>query len=172
MQSATPTRGNRKSLDKPEFLETARKYLISNYRAIVSSGEEADDLIGIAATKAGPLCVVASADKDMLQLPAYHFNFNKNEWKTVDIHKGNYFFYTQVITGDAADNIKGLYRVGPVKAEKILKGSSTEEELWIKCVEAYEGDVKRATENGKLLWLRRYEGEIWEPPEVLKQKED
>ena len=135
-----------------------------------SAGEEADDLISKEATKIGPKVVIASADKDMLQLAAYHFNFNKNEWKTVDAIEGLQFFYTQILTGDNADNIKGLYRVGPKKAEKILKGITEERELWNTVVKAYDGDVERVLENARLLWLRRYEGEIWQPPHQRKPK--
>jgi 5'-3' exonuclease len=163
-------KGNRKDADKPVHLVGIREYLVRKYMAICSKGEEADDLIGIEATRVGPKVVIASADKDMLQLAAYHFNFNKNEWKTVDATEGLQFFYTQILTGDTADNIKGLYRVGPVKAEKILKGITEERELWNTVVEAYDKDVDRVLENARLLWLRRYEGEIWEPPHQRKPK--
>jgi hypothetical protein len=58
----------------------------------------------------------------------------------------------------------GLYKVGPVKANKILQGCDTEEELWDAVLKAYDGDIERVVENARLLWLRRKEGEIWEPP--------
>jgi 5'-3' exonuclease len=74
------------------------------------------------------------------------------------------FFYTQILTGDRADNIGGLHGVGPVKASKILQGCETENELWDAVVKAYEGDVEHVLENARLLWLRRYEGEIWCQP--------
>jgi 5'-3' exonuclease len=164
-------KGNRKDVEKPKHLPAIRDYLIEKYSAVVSHGEEADDLIGIAATKIGNKAIVASADKDMLQIPAYHFNFNRNEWKIVDELSGITFFYTQILTGDTADNIKGLHRVGPKTAEKILKGAETEDQLWDKVVEAYEGDVDRVIENARLLWLRRYEGQIWEPPHQRKLKD-
>ena len=76
----------------------------------------------------------------MLQIPAFHFNFNTNVWKNVDKESGLKFFYTQILTGDAADNIKGLYRVGPKKAEKILEGLVKEEDLWDAVLKAYDGD--------------------------------
>ena len=100
----------------------------------------------------------------MLQIPCHHFNFGKNEWKTVDEWSGLQFFYSQILTGDRADNIVGLYRVGPVKATKMLSEAKTEKDLWEACVKAYDGDVDRVIENARLLWLRRTEGEIWQPP--------
>ena len=157
-------KGNRKSVDKPLHLECLRSYMIEEWDAEVSKGEEADDLIAKSATEFGPKVVIASADKDMLQLSASHFNFNKNTWEHVDAWKGLFFFYKQILMGDTADNIVGLYRVGPKKAEKILQGCKTEEELYERVVDAYEGDETRVLENARLLWLRRYEEELWQPP--------
>lgn len=159
-----PYKGNRKSTEKPIHLPVAREHLITNYKASVSEGEEADDLIAIAATKYGPETIVASVDKDMLQLPCKHFNFTKGEWHDVTEFEGTKFFYKQILTGDRADNIMGLYKVGPVKAEKIVKDCNTEEELWDAVIKAYDGNIDRVVENARLLWLRRKEGEVWEPP--------
>ena len=100
----------------------------------------------------------------MLQIPCRHFNFNKKEWTTVDEWSGNKFFYTQILTGDAADNIKGIYGIGPVKAKRLLAECDTVESLWKACVKAYDGDTDRVIENARLLWLRREKGELWQPP--------
>ena len=159
-----PYKEIRKITPKPVELPRARQYLIDNFNAIVSEGEEADDLIAIEATRCGPTTVVASIDKDMLQIPCRHFNINTGKWKTVSEFAGLKFFYTQLLTGDAADNIKGVHGIGPKTAEKLLKGLSTEEELWDVCVKAYEGNVTRVVENARLLWLRREVGEVWIPP--------
>ena len=159
-----PYKGNRKTVEKPIHLPVTREWLVKKYRATVSEGEEADDLIAIAATKYGPDTIVASIDKDMLQLPCKHFNFTKGEWHYVTEFEGTKFFYTQILTGDRSDNIMGLYKVGPVKANKILQDCDTEEELWEAVIKAYDGNIDRAVENARLLWLRRKEGEIWQPP--------
>mgnify|MGYP006130771371 FL=1 len=159
-----PYKGNRESSEKPKHLKHVRDYLINKFGAIVSEGEEADDLIAIEATRLGPDTIVASIDKDMLQIPCRHFNFNKNEWTTVDEWSGNKFFYTQILTGDAADNIKGIYGIGPVKAKRLLAECDTVESLWKACVKAYDGDTDRVIENARLLWLRREKGELWQPP--------
>ena len=165
-------KGNRKDASKPLHLPTVRQYLIDKHNAIVSEGEEADDLIAIEATRLGKNTTVASIDKDMLQIPCKHFNFGRGEWSDVDEWLGLTFFYKQILTGDAADNIVGLYKVGPVKADKMLDGAETEEDLWKKCVDAYNGDVDRVIENARLLWLRRREDELWQPPVAVKQKDD
>lgn len=159
-------KGNRKEADKPIHLPHVRQYLIDNHRAIVSNGEEADDLIAIEATRLGPSTIVASIDKDMLQIPCRHYNFNKNLWTDVGEWDGLKFFYKQILMGDAADNIIGLYKVGPVRADKMLDGCKTEQDLYDRCVAAYSDDKDRVIENARLLWLRRFEGQIWQPPDM------
>jgi hypothetical protein len=176
-----PYKGNRSLKVKPVHLQEARDYLVRKWGAVISEGEEADDLIGIASSFGSPdTTVVCTIDKDMLQLPCWHFNFVRGTWVRVSVDEGNKFFYTQILTGDAADNIKGIYRVGPVKAGKILKGLTTEGEMYEACVQAYatsdealkanpdcwiEYGKARVLENARLLWLRRYVGQMWEPPE-------
>jgi 5'-3' exonuclease len=159
-------KGNRKETEKPIYLYHCREYMIDSYSAVVSQGEEADDLISKAAAELGYHCVVASIDKDMLQLPCWHFNFGRNEWTKVTPEEGLKFFYTQILTGDRADNIIGLYGIGPKKADKLLQDCNTEDDLWSAVVKAYDGDTERVIENARLLWLRRYEGELWCPPET------
>jgi len=159
-------KGNRKDKIKPRHLQIVRDYLSMSYGATISSGEEADDLISKSVTRLGPETIVASIDKDMLQLACHHYNFVKKDWSQVDEWGGLKFFYAQILTGDAADNIKGIKGVGPVKAGKLLKDCTTEEELWYACLEAYDGDYDRVVENARLLWLRRREEELWEPPTV------
>lgn len=158
-------KGNRKSVSKPALLPDARHYMIKNYRGRIVNGQEADDAIAIEATSNDPeTTVVASIDKDMLQIPCWHFNFVTGDWTFVDKEMGLKSFYKQILTGDAADNIKGIYRVGPVKADKMLDGLTEEKDLYEAVVKAYDGDKERVLENARLLWLRREEGQMWEPP--------
>ncbi len=161
-----PYKGNRKSVQKPRHLQTARDHMENKYKAIVSKGEEADDLIAKEATRLDYKVCVASIDKDMLQIPCWHFNIVRGDYVNVEPFGGIKFFYTQILTGDTADNIVGLFRVGPVKAKKILEDAETEEDLWDCVVKAYDGNEDRVIENARLLWLRREEEEIWQPPRV------
>ena len=161
-----PYKGNRKSVQKPRHLQTARDHMESEYQAIISKGEEADDLIAKEAARLNYHTCVASIDKDMLQIPCWHFNIVRGDYTKVEPFGGIKFFYTQILTGDTADNIVGLWKVGPVKAKKILEDAETEEELWDLVVKAYDGNEERVIENARLLWLRREEEEIWQPPKV------
>lgn len=162
---AAPYKANRSGKPKPAFLPLLREHAVQSWGAIVSEGEEADDLIAKAVTQEGPTACVASVDKDMLQLNCWHFNFVKREWKFVDDFDGLTFFYQQILMGDSADNILGLDGVGPKTAQKMLKDCTTERELYDVCLKAYGGSKDRVVENGRLLWLRRESGELWEPPD-------
>jgi len=128
--------------------------------------EEADDTIAIEATKLGDNCVIVSLDKDLDQIVGWHYNFVKHLGYYIKPEEALVKLYTQMLTGDAADNIKGLFRVGPVKAAKIIGDTTDELELYNKVLEAYEGDAERVLENAQLLFLRRYEGQIWTPPQT------
>lgn len=163
-------KGNRKSVDKPQHLQEIRQHMEENWSAIVSEGEEADDLIGIWATQYGPEAIVISIDKDMLQIPCTHYNPNKREFKTMTEFEGLKFFYTQILTGDRADNIVGLYGIGPAKANVLLGDCETEQDLYEACLRAYGGEEDRVIENARLLWLRRYEGQVWEPPKCVSDQ--
>lgn len=160
-------KGNRKDTEKPQHLEDIRKHLVNNWEAIVSKNEEADDLIGIAATEIGPEAIVVTVDKDMQQIPCRHYNPVKNEHSVVSEEEGIKFFYKQILTGDRADNIVGLFRVGPAKAEKLVSDCKTEADFYEVCLREYDGDEARVIENARLLWLRRYPDQIWEPPKCV-----
>lgn len=160
-------KGNRKDVEKPVHLAAIRQHMIDNWEAVVSKGEEADDLIAIAATEIGPEAIVVTVDKDMQQLPCRHYNPVKGEHSIVSEYEGTKFFYKQILTGDRADNIVGLYRVGPAKAEKMVADCETEADFYEVCLREYGGEEDRVIENARLLWLRRYPNQLWEPPQCV-----
>ena len=164
--TTVPYKGNRVDKPKPKHLAFLRSHLVKEWGASISEGEEADDTIAIEATKLGDNCVIVSLDKDLDQIVGWHYNFVKRIGYYITPEEGLVKLYTQMITGDAADNIKGLFRVGPVKAAKIIGDTTNELELYNKVLEAYEGDAERVLENAQLLFLRRYEGQIWNPPQA------
>lgn len=156
--------------EKPKYLGHVRNHLRDKWSATTSTDQEADDDIAIEAAKNNYEAIIVSVDKDFLQVPCGNYNFVKDEFREIDEWEGLNFFYSQILTGDAADHIPGLYRVGPVKAEKILKGAETEYDLYKKCVVAYDNDEEAVLERARLLWLRREAGELWEPPVEVKPK--
>jgi len=164
--TTVPYKGNRVDKPKPKHLAFLRSHLVKEWGASISEGEEADDTIAIEATKLGDNCVIVSLDKDLDQICGWHYNFVKRLSYYITPEEALVKLYTQMLTGDAADNIKGLFRIGPVKAAKIIGDTTNELELYNKVLEAYEGNAERVLENAQLLFLRRYEGQIWNPPQA------
>ena len=158
-----PYKGNRTSA-KPKHLEIIREYLSKAWDFMISENEEADDCIAIDHVKNKFKSVIASIDKDFMQLKGKHWNFVKKEMTYVSEEQSLLNFYLQVLTGDRTDNIIGLKGVGPVKANKILESYTSATEMYTACVEAYGGAEERVIENARLLYLRRKVGEIWQPP--------
>ena len=154
--------------EKPFWLEKCRQYLIATFNAEVVDGQEADDALGIAQTEDTIIC---SIDKDLLMIPGRHYNFVKDEFQEVTNNSGMRHFYMQCLTGDRSDNIKGIEQIGPKKAEKILTGCITEQELFNAVREAYSNDAEFLM-NGRVLWIRRKENEDWkERFDTLIQKQ-
>jgi 5'-3' exonuclease len=143
--------------EKPFWLEKCRQYLIATFNAEVIDGQEADDALGIAQTEDTIIC---SIDKDLLMIPGRHYNFVKDEFQEVTNDSGMRHFYMQCLTGDRSDNIKGIEQIGRKKAEKILAGCVTEQELFNAVREAYSNDEEFLM-NGRVLWIRRKENEDW-----------
>lgn len=167
-----PYKENRSGKAKPVHLDALREYLVENWGATVTDGEEADDAIAIAATQLGEAAVMVSIDKDFDQIPGWHYNFVKHQLYKVSPEEATAAFYQQVLKGDRIDNIIGLKGIGDVKAIKMLKDCTTETEYYNACVAAYVKHEKLSTEeaearvleNARLLWLRRKEEELWLPP--------
>jgi DNA polymerase-1 len=157
-------KANRKDTPKPEHLGDVRKHLSKEWDAVVSQGQEADDLIAIRAAELAYECTIVSTDKDFKQVPCRHYNPTKGEWSVVGEFEGTHFFYCQILMGDRADNVEGIYGIGPVKAKKILSECKTEEELYNKVLDAYDKDEEKVLTTARLLWLRRKEDELWLPP--------
>jgi len=164
-----PYKGNRKDVVRPEHFDALRKHAL-RLGATVSVNEEADDTVAMESAKEAYWIV--HVDKDLNQLPGWHYNPVKQEEYFVTEDEGNYSFYLQLLTGDRTDNIVGLKGIGPVKAAKILGDSVAVIDLYNSVVKAYKDagePLERIVENGQLLWLRRYKGELWQPPVNVNQ---
>ena len=159
-----PYKGNRSTVEKPEHLNFIRDYLVEQYGAFVVHGKEADDELATQASRNRYNYIIASTDKDFLQVPCWIYNWGRDTWVKPDEYSAHKALYIQMLTGDRSDNIVGLHQIGPVRAESILEGSTTEEEMYDAVLKAYDGDSERVEENARLLFLQRYPGQMWKPP--------
>ena len=55
----------------------------------------------------------------------------------LQLAQANLAFYSQVLTGDAADGYPGCKGIGPVAASKALADCETEEDMWLAVQRAY-----------------------------------
>lgn len=123
---------NRKETRKPMGYAELKKHAMDNHPHKIYDTLEADDVMGIMATKkatAGIEYVIHSLDKDMKTIPALIWDRTQGKVvKTTDL-EADLFLYTQILTGDVCDGYKGCPKVGKVKADKALSKCTDEEQL-------------------------------------------
>lgn len=132
-------KANRVGARKPMILGGIREWMQENTRCFLEDNLEGDDLIGIHATMPHKgERVIWSADKDLKTIPGLHWDADDGEIVEQLESNADRMFFMQALTGDPTDNYKGCPRVGPVKAEKILEGLTTNEERWEAVLNAYQ----------------------------------
>ena len=124
---------------KPLAYTAIRERFEKAWRCNSVEGLEGDDLLGIWQTS-GKLgdTIIWSIDKDMRGIPGKHWDTKSGKVVEVGLEAANYFWMTQVLTGDTADGYPGLPGCGAKTAEKLLGpiGKSLSE-LWTRVVDAY-----------------------------------
>lgn len=159
-----PYKGTRKA-DKPYHFGLLREYMQKSWGFIEVEGIEADDKLGIEAYKHEPEeTIIVSLDKDLDMIRGNHYNFVREEQYVITEEQAIRNFYLQMLTGDKVDNIIGLAGIGPVKSKKMLADCKTEKEMYDVVLAAYDNNLDRVVENGRLLWILREEGQVWQPP--------
>jgi hypothetical protein len=158
-------KSNRKDMKKPKYLNDLREHF-QRLGAKVTEGIEADDAVAIKMTQEPDKYILLGVDKDLLQIPGNHYNPVTCEHRYITQVEADYNFWKQMLTGDRTDAIPGLYGIGPKKAEKILKDcvdyASMEAAVW-KAYQDKGHGIDYFTEQGRLLHLQRYEGQLWSP---------
>ena len=92
--------------------------LRKEYKVILKPTLEADDTMGIYATKY-PGNIIASPDKDMRQIPGKLYNFD--ETFTIDKDEGAKWHLIQTLAGDQTDGYGGVPGIGVKRAETLFK---------------------------------------------------
>lgn len=171
--------------DKPFHYNNIREYLKSTYDTRISNGYEADDAMCIEQySRLGKEAdtIICSRDKDLRQCPGWHYGWEVgkqpefgphfyDELGTIElIRKPSYtkiygggfrYFCSQLLTGDAVDNVGGLSGWGPIKAYELLSsvGHSQSENISavVSCYkECYPEDwAVKLREQADLLWMVR-----------------
>jgi DNA polymerase-1 len=131
---------------KPCGFKRVISELKKNYRVILKDTLEADDALGIYATKY-PGNIIVSPDKDMRQIPGKLYDFKE----TVEItqNEGARWHLIQTMAGDNTDGYSGVPGIGVKKAEKIFEEKGY---TWKAVVETFE--EKDMTEKDALINAR------------------
>lgn len=140
-------KASRQEKRKPLCYAALRQEADDTYSTQAFPGLEADDVMGILATKPGANCIIVSQDKDMKTIPAKIWTGDK--LLTVTEDEADYHHLFQTLTGDAVDGFKGCPGMGPVGAQKLLgEAMATEDGMWPYVVKAFE--KKQLTEEDAL----------------------
>ena len=92
--------------------------LKKEYKVIIKPGLEADDSMGIYATKY-PGNIIASPDKDMRQIPGQLYNFD--ETFTITPEEGAKWHLIQTCAGDQTDGYGGISGIGVKRAVSLFE---------------------------------------------------
>lgn len=149
-------KANRKKLEKPRFLKELTAYAIETLGFCRVDGYEADDLVNMCKEQLGDNTLIVHTDKDLDQIPGNHFNYKKPEFYDVSEDTAQLNLWTQVITGDSIDNIKGIPGKGSAFAAKVFKQDEPYRNLvllsYILEFGEYKG-IEEFTKNYKLIKL-------------------
>ena len=117
--------------------------LREDYKVIIKPTLEADDSMGIYATKY-PGNIIASPDKDMKQIPGQLYNFD--ETFTITPAEGAKWHLIQTLAGDQTDGYGGVSGIGVKRAISLFedKGYS-----WRTVLDAFD-DEENALINARL----------------------
>lgn len=137
-----PYQGQRSDGRRPKNYPALREFLnegapATDFDVEFTAVAEADDLFSRYALH-HPDCVIYTQDKDMRMVPGWHldwlthvlFNLKAGTWEAWHNDKrwGRSWFWSQMLHGDAADNIPGLpfYKDGTITKSGPNKGQVTE----------------------------------------------
>ena len=158
---------------KPCGFKRVIQELKKNYRVILKDTLEADDALGIYATKY-PGNVIVSPDKDMRQIPGKLYDFN--ETVTISEEQGAKWHLIQTMAGDNTDGYSGVPGIGIKKAEKIFEEKGY---TWQAVVETFvekeltEEDALVNARLARILQTSDYDHKtkepiLWTPPSDYK----
>ena len=174
---AADYKANRKGKRRPMLHPRLRKYMQETHDVYQRPTLEGDDTLGILLTSPTIVLgekVCVSIDKDMKTVPGLHYNTNAPEYGIVAVseEEADYWHMFQTLTGDTADNYKGVPGVGPVAAARILHTESVPSVpwMWEQVVRAYEDKgfgEEEALRQARLARILRTEDYDFDKKEVI-----
>lgn len=124
--------------EKPTYYELCRDAMVRKWGAVITENIEADDAMSIEGWSDPDNVCIASIDKDMLQVPCWHYNFVKGDYFKQTELEAYRSYYAQILMGDSTDNIPGIHGIGPARAYAILARCQYVNDMAAACREAYQ----------------------------------
>ena len=163
-------KSNRRKTRKPVGYVAFCDWVRETYATVSKPMTEADDIMGIIATKPGNQgkVTIVSDDKDMKTIPGRLYRPMSDELIEVSEADADRYFLTQVLTGDSADGYRGVPGIGPKKAEAILgprPSWGAVEKAYITAGLTRDDAIRQARLARILRWQDWAEGEpkLWTP---------
>ena len=155
---------------KPCGYKRVIKELKKEYKVIIKPGLEADDTMGVYATKY-PGNIIASPDKDMRQIPGQLYNFD--EVFTITPEEGAKWHLTQSMAGDQTDGYSGVPGIGVKRAEALFKEKGCSWKTVVEEKGLTEEDALINARLAKILTVDDYDFEnkkpkLWSPASSYK----
>lgn len=149
--SILPTyKSSRRGKPKPVLLDALIEHAWEVWNCKEVDCLEADDVLGIMATKSPGRYVMATIDKDLKQIPGIHYDWRREQVKDIEPSEADYWFYFQVLTGDSTDGYAGCPGIGVRRARTVLKGAAGHP--WTQVIRAFES--RGLTEEDALIQAR------------------
>ncbi len=153
---------------KPVLYEDLKNFICQNFDVKIKPKLEADDCLGIISTRWPGRFVIVSRDKDLRQIPGYHYE--KDQVFTVSLQEADRWFFIQTLAGDPTDGFSGCPTIGPKKAAKIIDAALAENnQPWATIVETYAKfmlDEQYALKQARLARILRSEDWDFETQEI------
>lgn len=153
-KNITPTYKANRTAKKPEILGALHNLVKFTYDSVWGDGVETDDVVATLwaeeVKKNGvDNVIIMSLDKDYKQFPCWFYDYNYKNRELIKITEEEALnnFYSQMIIGDTADNIKVCKGYGKAYALKLFKDAKSEFSLISKTYRLYKqvyGDEARA----------------------------
>ena len=152
--------------EKPKFLYALHELVKKNHNSYWGDGVETDDVVATLWKNEvdkfdDDSVIIVANDKDYKQFSCWYFDmyYKRRTLDKIEPLEAIKNFYTQMIVGDSADNIKVCLGYGKVAARKLLFGVKSEldciKRVYSLYIELYGNDAKRLfKETHNLLKLR------------------
>jgi len=163
-KSIDPDYKGHRNRKKPCGYKRVINKLKEEYQVVVMPSLEADDALGIWATRE-PGHIICSPDKDMKQIPGKLFDL-KDGVVEISEEEGDKFHLIQTLSGDQTDGYGGVPGIGLKRAEVLLEAADWQ---WSAVVKAFtdkdltEEDALKNARLARILRNEDYNHETQEP---------